>query len=84
MTASAHDVRAELETIFQDVFNDPHLTLSPGLTADDVDEWDSLAHISLMYTIEQHYGIAFTDAQMTGLADVDELVGVVEQHLSVR
>jgi len=78
---STHEVREQTQTIFQEVFNDPSLELTPGMTAEDVEDWDSLAHVSLMFTIESHFGISFTDAEMTGLQDVDELISAVERHL---
>lgn len=78
---STHEVREQTQTIFQEVFNDPSLELTPGMTAEDVEDWDSLAHVSLMFTIESHFGISFTDAEMTGLQDVDDLIRAVERHL---
>lgn len=72
-------VREEVQTILRDVLDQPDLELSPGLRATDVEEWDSLAHISLMFTLESHFGIEFSDAEMGGLADVDELVAVIER-----
>lgn len=81
MTAAEQDVHQEVQTIFREVFDDPGLVLFPGMTAVDVADWDSLAHVSLMFTIESHFGISFTDAEMGGLQDVDELIGAVRAHL---
>jgi hypothetical protein len=41
-----------LVSIFRDVFDDDELTLGATTTADDIDGWDSLAHIRVSNTIE--------------------------------
>ena len=75
-------VRDDVQTIFQEVFDDPSLILTPGMTAHDIEDWDSLSHVSLMYTIEERFGISFTDSEMSGLQDVDDLLLAVERHYS--
>jgi acyl carrier protein len=71
-------VYAKLTSIFHDVFDDEELVLEPGLTADDVPEWDSLSHVRLMLTVQQRFGIKFTAVQMTNLKDVGELVTLIQ------
>ena len=43
----------KLQHIFDDVFVEP-VTLTPELSANDVEEWDSLTHISLMVAVENY------------------------------
>jgi acyl carrier protein len=38
-------IYAQLEGIFQDVFDEDSIQLTPQLSAKDVDGWDSLTHI---------------------------------------
>lgn len=75
-------VRDDVQTVLRDVLDQPSLELTPGLKATDVEDWDSLAHVSLMFSLESHFGIQFTDAEMGGLGDVDELVSVIEQKVA--
>src|SRR5579862_4957052 len=37
----------KLQEVFRDVFEDDELTLTPETSAQDVEGWDSLAHVSL-------------------------------------
>lgn len=76
-----NDIRKDVQTVLQDVLDQPSLELTPGLKASDVEDWDSLAHVSLMFSLESHFGIQFTDAEMGGLSDVDELVSVIEHKV---
>ncbi len=68
---------SELTPIFQDVFDEDDVVVTPALTAADVDEWDSLSHIRLVVAIEAHYGLSFTSAEMAGLRDCGELAAVI-------
>lgn len=52
-------VLAELTPIFHQVFENDTLVVSPELTAQDVDGWDSLTHMNLIVAVEGHFGIKF-------------------------
>ena len=45
------DVRAKLEEVFQEVFDDQALTLRDEMNAEDFDDWDSLQHINIIIAI---------------------------------
>ena len=40
------DIRSKLQEIFQDVFDDEEIELFDAMTAADVEDWDSLSHIT--------------------------------------
>lgn len=40
-------VKSRLTTVFRDVFDDDGIELSDSTTADDIEAWDSLEHITL-------------------------------------
>ncbi len=50
-------------------------------TAKDVDGWDSVSHLILIATIEEHYGVQFDLADLQNLADLgtlhDKVAGLV-------
>ena len=73
-------VRNRLQEIFRTVMEDDNLVLTDELTAADVPSWDSIAHISLMFTIESEFGLQFNDAQLTGFGTVGELIAFVEDR----
>lgn len=75
-------VHDQLVTIFRDVFDDDDLELSDATTADDVEGWDSVAHITLMFAIEQRMGVQFSDDELGGFKDVGELREAVERKSS--
>jgi acyl carrier protein len=82
------DVRAALQDIFRQVFDDPDLVLTDQLTAADVDGWDSMSHIDLLIAVERHFGIRFATAEMSRLKDPDQNVGtfvdLIHQKLQAK
>lgn len=63
-----------LTPIFRDVFDDDFLIPTPEMTAADVPEWDSLSHIRLIVSVEQHFKIKFTTAEVSSFVNVDHFV----------
>jgi acyl carrier protein len=74
------NVHERLQEIFRTVMEDGDLILTDDLTAADVPNWDSLAQVSLMFTIESEFGLQFEDDQLASLNNVGELRRFVEQH----
>lgn len=70
-----------LAPIFRDVFDDESITPHLAMTAKEVAEWDSLGHIRLMVAIEQAFGVKFTTSEISNLANVGELVTVIDKKL---
>lgn len=69
-TINTHE---QLEEVFRAVFNDDSIKLEDGTTANDIPGWDSVAHINLMLSIEQSFGIQFSGDQFSGFENVGKL-----------
>ena len=78
---TVEDLYARLTPIFRDIFDDDDLVPTPELTADQVDGWDSLAHINLIVAIEQDFDIRFAAAEIEGLKNVGEFVATLAGKL---
>lgn len=77
---SPDEVHTELQEIFRDVV-DEDADLTDALTANDVEKWDSLAHVNLIFAIEEQFGIEFTQAEMADMANIGELKGHIIRKL---
>jgi acyl carrier protein len=73
-------IYARLAEIFQDVFDDDSIAVSPDLSAKDVDGWDSLAHIRLILTVEKAFKIKFSTSEIGKLEKVGDLVALIKQR----
>jgi acyl carrier protein len=71
-------IYAKLTAIFHDVFDDDTIVVTPTLTADDVDEWDSLSHIRLVLAVEKQFGLKFSAAEVGRLKNVGEFVALID------
>ena len=71
------EIREQVQDVFREVFDDPTLILNDRMTADDVDGWDSLAHVRLLLTIERKFQIKFSAPEVGGLRSVGDLVSLV-------
>lgn len=71
-------VYAKLTTIFHEVFDDESLVLRPDLTADDVDDWDSLSHLRMIMTVQTAFGIKLSASEIGQLRNVGDLAAIVQ------
>lgn len=73
-----------LTEVFHDVFDDADIVLSPQLTADDVDGWDSLTHIRLVLSVQKEFGVTFSSGDVTQMKNVGDLADLIAKKLNVQ
>jgi acyl carrier protein len=71
-------IYARLTQIFEDVFDEDSIKVTPELTAKDVDGWDSLTHIRLILTVEKAFKIKFSTSEIGKLENVGDLVSLIK------
>lgn len=71
-------IYARLSEIFENVFDEDAISVTPELSAKDVEGWDSLTHIRLMLTVEKAFKIKFSTSEIGKLQNVGELVALIE------
>lgn len=67
------EVFDRLNSIFRDVFDDGDITVLDTTTAEDVDGWDSLMHITLVSEVEDEFDIHFEMRDVTKMQNVGEM-----------
>ncbi len=77
-------IYTKLTKIFHDVFDDESLVLKPGLTADDVDEWDSLSHLRMIMTVQSEFGIKLSASEIGQLKNVGDLATLIGTKTAAR
>lgn len=68
---------AELTLIFRDVFDDDKLELTDKMTSDDIEDWDSITHLTLITEIEKRFRMKFKMREISGMKNVGELISIV-------
>ena len=71
------DVVNRLVTLMEDAFDEDSIEYSDELTADDIEEWDSLSNVRFIVSVEQEFGVRFTVGEIEGFKNVGELVEAV-------
>jgi acyl carrier protein len=71
-------IYARLTQIFEDVFDEDSIQITPELTAKDVDGWDSLNHIRLILTVEKAFKVKFSTSEIGRLDNVGDLVKLIQ------
>lgn len=76
------DLKNKLTRIFQATFNDDSLELTEQLTANDVDNWDSLTHMILISDIEQEFDIKFKLKDLNKMKNVGALIEILSSKIN--
>jgi acyl carrier protein len=71
----------KLQPIFRDVLDQPDLEITRASNANNVEDWDSLSHITLVTTIQSRFQVKFALGELQGLKDVGDMVDLIEQKL---
>jgi len=75
------EILKNLLNIFKDVMEDENLIIDKSFTAKDIDGWDSLTHIMLIFEIEKNFEIKFLSSEMTSWSDIGEIVMSIKSKL---
>jgi len=67
----------QLLPIFRNVFDDDHLVINSSTTAQDIDGWDSLTHISLIVAIEKSFNLRFSTAEISDFESVGQMAELI-------
>lgn len=78
------EILLALTQVFRDVFDDDDIVLTPETTADDIDGWDSQAHVLLIVAAEQRFGIRFRTAELESLRNVGQFAQLIMARLEGR
>ena len=74
------EIYTRLTRVFQDVFDDDTLQINGETTADDVDDWDSLSHITLIAAVENEFGMRFKMKEVSTMANVGDMVDLIAER----
>jgi acyl carrier protein len=62
------------------VFDEEGITVTPELSADDVEGWDSLTHVRLIMTVQKAFKIRFSSSEISKLERVGDLVKLIKER----
>lgn len=70
-----------LTEVIEDVLDVEDLTLTRTTTAEQVEGWDSLAHVRIVIAAEEEFGMHFTTHEVAALKSVGGVVDLIDSKL---
>lgn len=70
-----------LEKVMRDTFDNQNITITDQMTANDVEEWDSLSHIELIINIETEFKLKLTVNDIINLKNVGDMISMIETKI---
>ena len=72
-----NEIYERLNDIFRDVFDDDSISVTANTTAADIEDWDSLSHITLMAAVEDEFRMKFSMKEVVEMKNVGVMVPII-------
>ena len=66
-----------LNKVFRNVFEDDSIVVTPKTTENDIENWDSLEHMTLIAAVEREFKMKFKMGEIASMNNVGEMAGIV-------
>ncbi len=74
-------ITEKITPVFRKVLNESLLEITDQLSANDVDNWDSLSHMLLISEIESTFNIKFKLKELNKMKNVGDLISFISTKL---
>ncbi len=81
---SRAEMLQKINRIFKEVFDDEELVITERTYSADIEDWDSLAQITLITEVEDVFGIQFLLEDVTKMKNVGDMMDVIERELTAK
>lgn len=70
-------IAEKVQEIFRDVFDDDELIITDETNSDDIEDWDSLEHITLVVMMEKEFSMKFDIKEVNKLENVGGMIDMI-------
>ncbi len=81
MAIDRNEIKARLNKVFCEVFDDDSIVIYDEMTAKDIPEWDSLMNVSLVVAAEKEFGVSLNAVEIGHLKNVGEMIDLFQKRL---
>lgn len=71
----------KLTSVFRKIFNNERLELRDDMTANHVENWDSLSHMILISEIENVFQLKFKLKELNKMRNVGDMIELITQKV---
>ncbi|MBO7473529.1 MAG: acyl carrier protein [Ruminococcus sp.] len=75
-----NEIIPRLNSVFRDIFGDDSISVSANTTSADIEDWDSLAHITLMDAVENEFGLRFKMREVSSMKNVGDMINLIAER----
>jgi acyl carrier protein len=79
---NTEEITNKVQDIFREVFQAPELMVRPEMTANDVDKWDSLTHLTMIAKVEEVFGFRFKLKEMVKMKNVGDMLTIINEKMN--
>ena len=73
------DTLKTIEAILRDIFDDVTLQINESTSANDIEDWDSIAQIRIASEVESAFSVKFSFAELQGMKNVGDMIRLIEE-----
>lgn len=78
---SREEIFEKINEIFAEVFEDDSIKAVETTSAADIEDWDSLTHITLISAVEEEFDMKFSMKDVIGMKNVGEMVDIIMEEM---
>ena len=78
---NSNEILLSLQNIFRDLFDEEDLVLTRETSSSDIEDWDSVAQISLVLTVENTFNVRISASELEGLSNVGDIIDLLHSKL---
>lgn len=75
------EILERLTEVFTDIFDDEEISINDETTSDDIEGWDSLAHINLIAAVEGEFKVQFNMDKIPQMKNVGMMVNMIMEKI---
>ena len=72
-----------MNTIFCEVFDDDSIKIFDNMTSADIEDWDSLNHITLVVNIEKVFDLKLNLSEVGKLENIGEMIELILKKINL-
>ena len=80
----ALSVLPQVQQIAADSFGLPSDSISLHSSADDIEAWDSMAHLKLVLALEQSFDLQFLPEEIIQMSNIELIALLIEEKLGAN